>query len=182
LAISVAVLGLFLVAVCAFNRNGCYAILGVTLIMIGAVIPAIQVAVGQGRSTLACTIHVVDAERGNPVAAANVRTRDIESHGHPDGVPLNPVPAGEPGVTGVTDASGVVTLGFEFRNSSRTGFLVDECQIYVSPYFWIQVDATDYETTLVRMDSFTGTSYDWNALPLPQMKVQVTPRRETPDR
>jgi len=74
------------------------------------------------------------------------------------------------------------TLGFGFRNSSRTGFLVDECHVYVSPYFWIQVDASDYETTLVRMDSFTGTSYDWNTLPLPQMKVQVSPRRPPPAR
>ena len=50
--------------------------------------------------------------------AAAVRIRDIELHGHPEGLPVNPVPVGEPGVTGVSDASGMVTLGFEFPNSS----------------------------------------------------------------
>jgi len=76
-------------------------------------------------ATLPCAIQVVDAS-GNPIGSATVRIRNVRNHGTPGGVPVHPIPKGEPGVSGVTDASGSVTLTIEFRTASRMGFFADD--------------------------------------------------------
>lgn len=176
IAMFTAAFGLLVIVACIYKRNGACAILGVFLILIGASIPAIPVVVADGWSTLPCTIRVIETTSGTPVPDAKVRIRDIELYGRPEGVPVNPVPVGERGVDGVTDRNGMVTIDFEFHNSSHTSVFVDEAHVFVSPFLWIQVEASGYETALVRLDSFTGSSYDWYSLPLPQMEVKIERR------
>ncbi len=160
-----------------FKRDGRYIVSGgiSILVFFGLFLAGSTVAVGSGRSILPCSVLVVDAFN-NPVVAATFRIRDVLMHdvSTAEGVPVHPIPADEPGVSGVTDASGVVTLAFEFLHSSRSGLFVHEAHVSISPYLWVQVDAPGYERELVRLDSAIGTAYDWDQLPLPQVEVQLT--------
>jgi hypothetical protein len=167
--------GIALLCLALFTRDGRYAVPGglLALLSAGTLVAGSTVAVGSGHSTLPCTVRVIDAS-GNPVGSACVRIRDVSLHGQPEGVPVHPVPAGEPGVSGVTNAKGTVALAFEFPNTSRWGLFVDETHVYISPYVWVQVEAPGYEREMIRLDTVTGTSYDWYELPLPQTKVQLT--------
>ncbi len=168
--------GVALLCVAFFKRDGRYAIPGslLTLFSVGMlVVPRTGVAIGSGHSTLPCTVQVVDSS-GNPVGSATVRIRDASLHEHPEGVPLHPIPEGEPGVSGVTDANGSVTLAFRFPATFRSGRFVDEEHVYISPCVWVQVEAPGYERAMIRLDTVTGTTYDWNDLPLPQTKVHLT--------
>jgi hypothetical protein len=168
--------GVALCCIAFFKRDGRYAIPGIllTLSSVGMlVVPRTGVAIGSGVATLPCTVKVVDSS-GNPVGSADVRIRDVFLHGHPEGVPLHPISEGEPGVSGDTDANGSVTLVFRFPNTSRVGPFVDETHVFILPWVWVQVEAPGYERAMIRLDTVTGTAYDWNDLPLPQTKVQLT--------
>jgi hypothetical protein len=171
--------GMALLLASAVNRDGHYLVLGIvlTLTSFAVIGPVSTVDVGDGRSMISCPFVIVDAESGSPIQSAAVRIRDVSSHGRPEGQPVFPIPAGEPGASGDTDREGRVSIRFEFPNTSRSNAFMSKVHVYFSPYHWIQVDATGYDRRLVPLETMTGRSYDWHELPLPEMRIELTRSR-----
>lgn len=157
--------------------DGRYLIPGaiLTIVSLGLLLAGSTVSIGDGHTRAQCTFQVVDIESELPVSGANVRIRDVSRHGHPEGVAVDPIPTGEPGVEGLTGQNGIVTLPYEFWYSDKRGLFVDEAYIYISADLWLQVDAPEYGPILIRLDTLTGRLYDWSKLPIPTMRIKLKP-------
>ena len=86
---------------------------------------------------------------------------------------LSPPYAYRPSIKSTSDSSGMATLTYTFSTSSRMGRFVDECNIYIRPDLWIQVDAPGYERRSFRLETVLGRSYDRDKTPLPRIKVRL---------
>jgi len=132
---------------------------------------------GCGDSPLPCTVKVVDAD-GNAVTSATVHLRDARDSWDGIGGPECPIPQSETFASGVTDASGTVTIAFSFRVNVRTApYRDDEGLVWIDPDYWVQVDAPGYERAFVRLEGVLGRKYDWNKLPLPPVTVELSESR-----
>jgi hypothetical protein len=140
---------------------------GVTLLAGGFV------TIGDGRSSQPCTILVVERTSRQPVAGAAVSMREVRQYQWPEYVPSQPIPADEYGGRGSTDNSGTAIVTTEFPYSDKRGLFVNDAHIYISPDFWIQVDASGFQRKLVRLESLVGSSYNYFKLPLPRVTIEL---------
>jgi len=166
--------GIAVVAIGAVKSNRRCLVFGGPLVIVagGILLSGSSVAVGVGHTRRPCAIEVVDQITGQAVTGAAVRIRDARHHGCPEGVPVQPTPADEPGISGPTDTKGRVTLPFEFQFTEKVGLFINEAHLYVADYFWIQVEADGYQREVVLLNSFTSRSYDyWQ--PLAKMTVRL---------
>ena len=138
------------------------------------------VAIGDGNSSQSCTILVVERTSRQPVAGAAVSLREVRQYQWPVYVPSQPIAADEYGGRGSTDNSGAAIVTAEFPYSDKTGLFVNEAHIYISPDFWIQVDAAGFQRKLVRLDSLVGSSYNYFKLPLPRVTVELERNESVP--
>ena len=170
-----AVFGLLLVVIGFYRHKTVYgAAGGVVWFFTALLLLSSNGAIGMGRRTLTCRVQLVDDRTGSPISGVNVRIRDVSNHGFPEGVPVHPIPVGEPGISQVTDAKGISALPFEFRMTWRSGLFVEWERVHVTPYLWIQVDAPGYERALVRLDSRAGSTGNWKH-ELPMIKIRLKP-------
>jgi len=174
--------GVILLGVAISIRNARY--LGFALLLIAisgfsatASTGVFDVALGVGQATLPVTLRIID-ETGNPINSANVGIREVGLASLPANISLasSTMPeAYRPGVYTTSDSSGKATLTYTFSVLSRMGRFVDECNVYIRPDLWIQVDAPGYERRSFRLETVLGRSYDRDKTPFPIIKVKLEP-------
>jgi len=174
--IFVALFGIVLTCFAALRKNRPYAFIG-GMLTVAATITLLfgaTVAVGDGRATLPCTVHVVDAD-GHPVPDAKVYLRNVTELRDPPGVPDSPMVSDEWFAQGTTNEFGDATIPFEFPVSSRSGLLmIDETFVLIMQTHWLQVDASGYERVFVPLERGFGRKHDWNKPPLPAVTVELS--------
>ena len=190
----VLVLGLALGALSSINGSKLFFWLGVwlffssgALLFLDAISPR---GSGNGQMAVQSNFTITDATTGEPISDATIWIRDTRSTlwmrdtsstSARELVPAVPIPPAERGVKGATGPNGSVSLVIEFPCSQNFSLLKKTGRLYITPEFWIQVEAPGYERVLVPMEEILGARiFDMKTLPLPAMHIALEPTPAEP--
>ena len=160
-ALGVTVFLFFLgVVVLVVRRNQPMAVIGVILMLLSPIPPAVWDMGPRwiGHKSYSLLVHVVDSRYGSPIAGASVRIFD---------------PDVDPNASGVqTDVNGTATVPTVLTIVGTDNLLWDRGRIYLWTHS-IHVTAEGYAPVNTSLERFTGDLWDLYGDPIPPIRIEM---------